>query len=194
MALPTIYFLRHGETDWNAMGRLQGRLDIPLNAKGREQAKRNGGLLAELVESPLEVRFVASPLTRTRQTMRIAREAMGLPEEEFIHDERLAEISFGDWEGKTWAEVKAEAPEAYEDRARAGYAYRVPNGESYADVMERVISFLEDVREPTVVVSHGGIMRCLRGHIMGLPGHELMKLQVPQDRVMLVEAGTIRLL
>ena len=73
MSRPPIYFLRHGETDWNAAGRLQGRADIPLNAKGRGQARRNGGMLAELIDKPSAMHFVASPLTRTRETMQIAR-------------------------------------------------------------------------------------------------------------------------
>ena len=194
MSKPPIYFLRHGETDWNAAGRLQGRLDIPLNAKGRGQAKRNGGVLADLIEAPKAMFYVASPLMRTRQTMQIARQSLGLPADGFAVDDRLLELSFGDWEGKTWAEVKRDAPEAYLARTADGFNKAVPGGESYAMVTSRVLSWLDEVTEPTVVVSHGGIMRCLRGHVLGLPDAAILQLEVPQDRVMLIEGGAVRLL
>ena len=68
MSDPTIYFIRHGETEWNRLGRLQGQMDIPINPAGRGQAKRNGGVLAEVLDAADGIDFVASPLTRTRQT------------------------------------------------------------------------------------------------------------------------------
>ena len=194
MSHPPIYFLRHGETDWNAAGRLQGRLDIPLNAKGEAQAKRNGGMLAELIDDAPAMTYAASPMLRTRQTMQIARQALGLPAEGFMVDDRLLEISFGEWEGKTWSEVESGAPQEYRARDADAFNYAVPGGESYAMVTKRVMSWLADVKTPTVVVSHGGIMRCLRGHVLGLPGAAILHLDVPQDRVMLIEGGAVRLL
>ena len=194
MSKPPIYFLRHGQTDWNAQGRLQGRLDIPLNAKGQGQARRNGGVLAELIDAPNSMTYVASPLRRTRQTMEIARQALGLPPDGFAVDDRLLEINFGEWEGKTWAEVQSGWPKEYRARTADGFNGVVPGGESYAMVTARVASWLTDVTVPTVVVSHGGIMRCLRGHVLGLPDAAILHLEVPQDRVMLIEGGAVRLL
>ena len=194
MSMPPIYFLRHGETDWNAARRLQGRIDIPLNPKGRGQARRNGGVLAELLDRPNALNYVASPLARTRQTMQIAREALGLSETGFSLDDRLLEINFGDWEGRSWAEVKRDDPEEYLARHADGFGHAVPGGESYAMVTERVVSWLASVTEPTVVVSHGGVMRCLRGHVLGLPSAAILQLEVPQDKVMLIEGGAVRLI
>ncbi len=194
MSKPPIYFLRHGQTDWNAQGRLQGRLDIPLNATGRGQARRNGGVLTDLIEAPTTMTYIASPLMRTRQTMEIAREALGLPPDGFAVDDRLLEINFGEWEGKTWAGIKSDSPEDYRARTADGFNHAVPGGESYAMVTARVASWLADVTAPTVVVSHGGIMRCLRGHVLGLPDAAILHLEVPQDRVMLIEGGAVRLL
>jgi len=193
MARPPIYFLRHGETEWNAAGKLQGRLDIPLNLKGRGQAKRNGGVLAELLADPRALAYVASPLMRTRQTMEIARETVGLPERGFDTDDRLLEISFGSWEGRSWSEIKRDNAQQYEARHAAGFDHVVPGGESYAMVMARVVSWLASVTRPTVVVSHGGVMRCLRGHVLGLPNEAILHLEVPQDKVMLIEGGAVRL-
>lgn len=194
MTRPPIYFLRHGETDWNAAGRLQGRLDIPLNAKGRTQAQRNGGVLAELIEQPKDLFYVASPLARTRETMQIARDALKLPGSGFAVDDRLMEIGFGDWEGLGWAEIKRDYAQEYAARNADGFGHQVPGGESYAMVMARVVAWLKDVTKPTVVVSHGGIMRCLRGHVLGLPNDAILHLEVPQDKVMLIDGGAVRLL
>jgi len=194
MSMPPIYFLRHGETDWNAAGRLQGRLDIPLNQKGRAQAKRNGGVLAELLSDPREPAYVASPLIRTRQTMEIARGVVGLPEDEFATDDRLVEIAFGDWEGRSWSEIKQDDPAEVIARNADGFGHVVPGGESYEIVMQRVVSWLGSVTRPTVVVSHGGVMRCLRGHVLGLPNDAILHLDVPQDKVMLIEGGSVRLI
>ena len=194
MPKPPIYFLRHGETDFNAASKLQGRLDIPLNPKGRAQARRNGGVLAELLNDPHALAYVASPLTRTRQTMEIARDCVGLAENGFATDDRLLEIDFGQWEGRSWTEVKRDDPAEMQARSADGFDHAVPGGESYAMVMARVVSWLESVTRPTVVVSHGGVMRCLRGHVMGLPNDAILHLEVPQDKVMLIENGSVRLL
>ncbi len=194
MPRPPIYFLRHGETDYNAAGRLQGRMDIELNAKGRGQALRNGGVLADVINEPTEMHYVASPLLRTRQTMQIARSCLRLPETPFDLDDRLLEINFGRWEGKSWDEIRRDDPEPYRARQAEGYDHAAPDGESYAMVMVRVQAWLDDVTTPTVVVAHGGIMRCLRGYVLGLPPEAILRLTVPQDKVMLIEGGAVRLL
>ena len=107
-----LIFLRHGETAYNAENRLQGQRDIPLNARGREQARSVGRTLAARIGAEIEQleaagAFIASPLVRARQTMEIARQAMGLPPGAYRLDAALKELSFGDWEGLTWPEVEA---------------------------------------------------------------------------------------
>ena len=106
-----LYFVRHGETDWNAERRLQGRRDIPLNALGRKQAARSGELVANLLAisgaTPQQFAFTASPLSRARETMEIMRAELGVPPQDYTIDARLAELSFGKWEGLTYKEVRA---------------------------------------------------------------------------------------
>ena len=92
-ALPLIIFLRHGETDWNREGRLQGQRDVPLNATGRAQAKRNGEAIIRAFPDIADFDSVASPLGRTRETMEIARIAMGLEPGGYRTDNRLLEIT-----------------------------------------------------------------------------------------------------
>ncbi len=99
-----IYVIRHGQTDWNAESRLQGQKDIPLNDTGRQQATGNGlALGAILGADAAQFDFVASPLGRTRETMERLRRAMGLDPTAYRTDDRLKEVSFGDWEGFTLA-------------------------------------------------------------------------------------------
>ncbi len=102
--LPVLVFIRHGETDWNVEGRLQGRRDIPLNDTGRWQARRNGTAIMAAMPEAGGFDFVASPLSRSRETMEILRAAMGLPPQGYATDDRLKELTFGAWEGFTGEE------------------------------------------------------------------------------------------
>src|SRR4051794_1581913 len=105
---PTIVFVRHGETDWNVAERLQGQRDIPLNDRGRAQTKRNGLAVAAAIPDIASYDFVSSPLIRSRETMEIARAAMGLDPADYSLDDRLREIAFGEWEGFTTAELRGQ--------------------------------------------------------------------------------------
>jgi probable phosphoglycerate mutase len=102
----TLYFVRHGETDWNRAGRYQGQRDIPLNGTGRAQAARNGRVLAEVLGGGAAVLdYVASPLSRARETMEIMRSELMLPPLDYRTDNRLREIHYGHWEGRLWQEL-----------------------------------------------------------------------------------------
>src|SRR5689334_11192739 len=111
-----LFFIRHGETDWNVERRLQGHQDIPLNQRGIWQAGESGRRLLKMLGpkgiSAPGLKFVASPLDRTVNTMRLARTAMGLPRDGYDLEPRLKELTFGEWEGLTWPEVQARSPHA----------------------------------------------------------------------------------
>ena len=103
MSVAAIYYVRHGLTDWNLQGRLQGRHDTRLNEQGRSQAKACGEILRRLFERRrVEVEhlaWVSSPLIRARETMEVMRASLGLDPADYAIDARLEELSFGDWEG-----------------------------------------------------------------------------------------------
>jgi len=187
----TLYFIRHGQTDWNAAGRMQGQTDIPINEVGRAQARRNGKTLAGLLSSPQDFDFVASPLARPRETMEIIRNALGLEPKDFPTDKRLMEISFGKFEGLTLYEMSMEMPEEFEHREKDKWLNRPPQGESYADLTARIEEWYLELDRDTICVAHGGVSRALRGIVLNLPPAEIVELEVPQDKVLKVAAGQI---
>jgi broad specificity phosphatase PhoE len=163
-----LIFVRHGETDWNAAGRLQGHIDIALNEKGRAQARRNGRAILERFPDVATYDFVASPLSRARESMEIIRGTLGLEPKAFRFEDRLKEISHGDWEGSTGDELQERSPDLIAERLANRWEFMPPNGESYKLLLERVVPWLVTVERPTLVVSHGGVGRVLRCHILGV--------------------------
>jgi len=165
MQAPTIYYIRHGETEWNADGRLQGTQDIPLNDLGRKQAANAGTILADLLardgHSEQSVAFVASPLGRARSTMELVRSILNLPPRDYPVDDRLREIGYGQWEGSTLPEMQVADPDLYAKRQTEKWTVSPPGGESYVSVQLRMSDWYNQVRGDTVAVAHGGTARAL---------------------------------
>jgi broad specificity phosphatase PhoE len=163
--MPTVYYIRHGETEWNAQGRLQGACDISLNDLGRKQAVAAGGILAELFghdgRSDVSLAFVASPLVRARSTMELVRGALKLPPGDYAIDDRLREIGYGQWEGSTLDEARQADPEVFAARERDKWTVSPPGGESYVSVQARVSDWYGRLKADTVAVAHGGTARAL---------------------------------
>ena len=183
MAQPILYFLRHGQTDWNVEMRIQGQHDIPINETGRQQARTNGRNLAKLLDDPARFRYIASPLGRTRETMNLVRQELGLPSHGYETDDRLKEIYFGLWQTYTMDELKETQPELVDAREADKFNFTPPLGESYAQVLARVRSWLPYVTEDAVIVCHGGVLRMLEHHFNGTPTDEVAHLTIPQDQV-----------
>ncbi len=190
---PPFFFIRHGETDWNRDGRLQGQRDIPLNGRGRDQAMAAGLILRRLLAAKhrdaVGLDFVASPLGRARHTMELMRQAMGLPPHGYRVDDRLTEIGFGAWESMTWAEVAARDPDGYRARKRDKWQWTPPGGESYAAVAERVRPWLGTITEDTVVVAHGGVARAILTLVTDLDPRRAPAVEISQGRVLAVADG-----
>jgi len=167
MALPPVpfWFLRHGQTDYNAAGLSQGALDISLNDTGREQAQRAAPLL--IGQGIVEI--VTSPMRRTMETTAIVNAGLHLP----VHVEPdLREVVFGGMEGKP---LLPWFPEWMEGRMTP------PGAESFADLRTRAAGAMARVLArpgPVLVVAHGGIFRALRD-LMGLPKEGLTQNAVP---------------
>ncbi|MBR1190860.1 histidine phosphatase family protein [Bradyrhizobium sp. AUGA SZCCT0169] len=165
MPAPVIYYIRHGETSWNAEGRLQGVQDIPLNDLGRRQAAHAGNVLADLLlrngHDKNSLSFVASPLIRARATMELVRGSLELPRDGYALDDRLREIGYGEWEGATLPELQRRDPDLYAKRQAEKWTVSPPGGESYVDVQARMQDWYASVAADTVAVAHGGTARAL---------------------------------
>jgi broad specificity phosphatase PhoE len=168
-----ILLARHGETDFNVPPpRFMGWTDEPLNDRGREQARA----LAEAVQDRGIVAIWSSQLARARESAEIVGAAIGVMPRV---DERFAESHRGRWEGRDWAEIEREEPEAWAAWRRGGADFRFPEGESLAEHQARVLAGLDAVRagpQPALVISHGGTIRAIAAarHPRGLDAfHEL---------------------
>ncbi len=137
-----IHLARHGQTAYNAEGRFQGHLPVPLDDTGRAQARE----LAETVAA-VEVRtLVCSPLARARETAEIVGARIGLAPEE---DARFTETDTGDWTDRTFAEIQAADPEGFHRYEISDPTFRYPGGESFAEQSDRVQAGLRDLRART---------------------------------------------
>jgi len=183
-----ILLLRHGLTDWNVEGRFQGQQEIPINDIGRRQAARNGRVLPSLL-GEREWNFVASPLGRATETMRILLESAGMADQPFTTDPALREVSFGEWEQHTVRELKETRPEAVATRKADKWNFVPPAGESYAMMAERFEGWLKGRKGNTVLVAHGGITRVALHHLIGLPAASAPQFYVPHDRIIAVFEG-----
>jgi len=159
-----ILLARHGQTAYNAEGRFQGHLPVPLNALGREQA----ATLAEAAVPLGITRLWCSPLARARETAGIVAERLALDPRE---DSRFAETDCGDWTDRWFADVQREAPDEFARFAAGDPAFVFPGGESFAQQTGRVIEGLEALRAreetPVLVVCHGVTIRLALAHATG---------------------------
>jgi probable phosphoglycerate mutase len=171
LAPVAFWFLRHGETDWNARGLSQGNIDIPLNATGREQAARAAAALAGRGIGAV----FCSPLSRARDTAAAVGAALGLPVQV---EEALRETAFGVQEGQlmsAWFDAWVEG------------RFTPEGGESFAALTERAVAVTNRLTarpEIVLLVGHGAFFRSLRG-AMGLPRN----LRTPNGEPLLAEPG-----
>jgi probable phosphoglycerate mutase len=184
-----IYLVRHGQTEFNAEGRFQGRLDSPLTALGAAQAACVGDLLRALIDARDRIDLVASPLGRTVRTARIIADRMGLASEPRI-EPRLIEIGVGGWEGRTRDSILAEHP-----NPSPNMLFEAPGGETYEQVSARLSDWLSEMDAADdvhrIVVSHGVAGRVLRGLYADLPKDEVLTLPTPQDAIFRLYDGVI---
>ena len=185
--LPPVYFVRHGETEWNRLGLIQGWTDIPLNETGHEQARSVAKAFAAHPEITNNCRFAVSPLGRTRQTMAHIADALALPENHAAISPNIKELGFGVWEGKPFWELKASP--IYPADPETRYSWRPQGGESYQDGQVRLVDWLEALTEPTVIVAHGAIGRCIIGHLTKMTVRDLVGVRMHQGKFCRISGG-----
>ena len=157
-----IYVVRHGETEWNALNKVLGRTDIPLDQNGIEQAKE---LARSLKDIKIDV-FLSSPLSRARQTADIIAEETGVAHS---IDDRLIEQDFGTFEGID------RFSEEYQE-AKRRFFMRYPGGESYFDIAARVFSLIKELEgKDALLVTHGGVCRVIRSYYEDMSNEDFVR-------------------
>lgn len=187
MHYPDVYLLRHGQTEWNIAGRLQGRLDSALTKTGRAQAQQQGVLLKELLPNLPDVSFFCSPLGRAQNTAAIVLDGL----EHHVHtDTRLREISAGTWDGAFLTEIERTNGPLFEQARNAfELMFLAPDGEGEIATIERCQSFLSELKGPSVLVTHGATLCVLRGLLRGLVFEEMLELGHEQGCVYEIKSG-----
>ncbi len=192
---PSLYYIRHGETEWNVQGRLQGRRDVPLNARGRAQARHCGQILRDLFardnRDPATLDYVTSPLGRACETMALLRPELGLPADGYRIEPQLAEIAFGDWEGFTIAQLHVRDPQGIAQREYDKWHFLPPGGESYEMVAGRVADWYASLTRDAVVTAHGGTARGLMAHLGIAKPAAAPLVDIMQGEVYLFQGGNL---
>jgi broad specificity phosphatase PhoE len=184
---PPIIFIRHGETDWNKRGLIQGSIDTDLNVQGHEQARAIARMLAAQKNSLQGYDLICSPQKRARQTMAHLVVALDRVSDGVRLDERLRELGFGVWESKPFWELKGSP--VYPADPADRYYWQPEGGESYADGVMRTQAWKLSLQRPTIIVSHGAVGRCLIGNYLGLSRAEIVELKTPQGQWCLLHQG-----
>lgn len=183
----TLYVLRHGECEHNIHRRIGAQDDTPLTEHGREQARASGRLLKSLDAEISALDFVSSPLHRASVTMELVRMEAGLlPVTAYRSDRRLMEIDFGDDTGKTIREIAERKIGGF---GEANWDYVRPHGESVAMAYARVGRFLETLAHDALLVTHAGIIRLIRGHVLGLSRAAMLDYHPPNAGIMRLCGG-----
>lgn len=186
MQYPKILFMRHGETEWNVIGRTQGVLNSPLTAKGRAQAEQLGHILSREIGTATGYDQHVSPLGRTLETAEGINKHFDFAP---IVDERLKEVNVGQTAGMTRYEIEMEFPDHMRGKKRLDWYFGAPGGETLADLKERALNWLNSLNRQTIAVSHGQIGKVIRGLYLGLTDDQLLDLTEPQGVVHVLENG-----
>lgn len=185
-----VLLARHGETAWNAEGRYQGQVDIPLSPVGQAQARALGERLRDVAIT----RAVASPLLRAQHT---AQYALDDRAPMLSLDAGLLEIAHGDWEGKLAAEIRAVDPERLTAWREAPETVLMPGGESLPQVLDRAWPAL--VRacdglgddDTLLLMAHDAVNRVLLCRLLGLPLRQLWRFRQAPTTLNLLEGAAV---
>ncbi|MEE4349641.1 MAG: histidine phosphatase family protein [Pacificimonas sp.] len=194
---PPLYLARHAETVFNANARMQGNAaHTPLTRHGVAQAEAMGAALADHLGTEPDIDLWVSAAGRCQQTASIIAEHLELRYFDARLDERLYEIDVGDWTGRDYAEITAEAGVPIVDMERGLFCARPPNGEWYPEIRARLDDWLGalDPGRTALVITHGMTARVLRGALVGgkpfEPGCVPIAGNAPQGTIFRIEDGS----
>ncbi len=185
MSFPKIYLLRHGQTEWNVAGRLQGKLDSVLTSVGHQQALRQAEIIQKIQAEDVKINAFSSPQGRAMATAKLALEGIAAS---ITPEARLSEISAGAWDGHFLKDIECDHAQLFK-RARNAFElmFLAPDGEGERAVRARCNAFLAELNAPAVLVTHGATLCVLRGILRGLSFDETLNLEHEQGCVYVIE-------
>ena len=190
--MTTLILVRHGESEWNRAGRIQGQVNSPLTDLGINQAKAIRDYLSGiLLNQQLEI--YTSPLDRALQTAEIIAQGIDYPSRKIIIEERLNDFNLGEISGTFgWDKVAEIFPEQAQLRLQDPMRFHPSGGESGAEFEARLRSLLEDLMDDgtlKLMVSHGIVNKFIRGILKNLSGKEMVELGESQNTIYRLEQG-----
>ena len=177
-----LFLIRHGQTDWNLEGKIQGSCDIELNHTGMKQAEE---LSNKILEEGYKFSKIYSSLQRRAvKTAEILSLATNL---DYISIEGLEEMNLGKWEGLSWTDVKEKYQMEYEQWYINRRYTRTPRGESYQDLLERVLAVIHKIInencEDVVIVTHSAVIMSIQCYVTNTPFDEMMKFKTENTSI-----------
>lgn len=171
-----LIFIRHGQTDWNVKGKIQGSYDSDLNNTGIKQAME---LSKKLIKNKYEfTKIYSSPQKRALKTAEILSESSNV---DYVVINDLKEINMGEWEGLSWKEVEENYPTEYREWKLNRRYKSPPKGESYQNMLQRVLKSLHRIinesSDDVVIVSHSAVIMCLQCYITNTPFEKMLKFK-----------------
>ena len=190
--MTTLILVRHGESEWNRAGRIQGQVNSPLTDLGIDQAKAIRDHLSGILLNQ-ELEIYTSPLDRAIQTAEIIAQGIDHPSSKIIIEERLNDFSLGEISGTFgWDKVAEIFPEQAQLRLQDPMRFHPSGGESGAEFEARLRSLLEDLMDEgslKLMVSHGIVNKFIRGILKNISGKEMVQLGESQNTIYRLEEG-----
>jgi len=178
-----LFLIRHGQTDWNLKGKIQGSYDSDLNENGILQAE-------ELSRKVLENKYKFSKIYSSKQkrAMKTAEILSEATKVDYIPIKGLEEINLGEWEGLSWVEVKEKFPSEYEEWYENRRYTKSPKGESYQEMLERVLEAIskiieEEDCESVAIVTHSAVIMCLQCYITNTAFNDMTKFKADNTSI-----------
>ncbi len=193
---PSLLLIRHGETQWNKEGRLQGQQDTPLSLTGIRQCQAVADNVKGILQSFEQHHYWMSPLARTQQTASICAAVWGVPFRRFQRDPALMERHYGKWEGHTLSEVAEHMTAEYLAFQTDRWHYASPGGESLAQVYQRAQQWLTVLPSDGlhIVVSHSGCLAALHSLYCQTDKQQTANLEIVQTSSILLHQGRAQVL
>lgn len=185
-----LFLVRHGQTDWNIKGKIQGSCDIELNVTGIKQAEE---LSSKILKDKYKFSKIYSSLQR--RAVKTAEILSKVTNVEYISMKGLEEINLGEWQGLSWAEVKEKYPAEYKEWYINRRYTKPPKGESYQDMLQRVLisihKIIDENCDDVVIVTHGAVIMCIQCYLTNTPFDEMMKFKTDNTSITEIDSDLL---